>query len=199
MSGKVKIHVRLVPVTEICDRILRPLVRLRQKHATAEMRVDVRAQFLQIDVRLRKIFAVRPFPLVEIRNGIEPQAVDAKAEPEIADLLHQFVHCWIVEIQIRLMRIKAMPVICFRNRVPRPVRGLKIFEDDARVFVFFRRVAPDIELALGRTRRSAARFLEPRVLIGGMVDNELGDDAKSAFMRGIRERRGNRRACRSLD
>ena len=54
-----------------------------------EMRVDVRAQFLQIDVRFRKIFAVGSFPFVEIRNGIEPQAVDAKAEPEIADLLHR--------------------------------------------------------------------------------------------------------------
>src|SRR5205823_3649423 len=114
---------------------------------------------------------------------IQPEAIDPKAEPEIADLLHQFVHRGIVEIQIRLMRIKAVPVIRFRNRVPRPVRGLKIFEDDARVFVFFRGVAPDIKLALGRTRWRAARFLEPGVLIGGMVDNELGNDAKPAVVR----------------
>jgi len=35
-------------------------------------------QFFQIDVRLRKILAVRPFALVEVGNGIEPKAVDAK-------------------------------------------------------------------------------------------------------------------------
>ena len=108
---EVKIHVRFVAVTEIGDGIFRPLVRLRQKHATTELGINVCPQFFQIDVRLRKILAVRPFALVEVGNGIEPKAVDAKLEPEIADPLDHFVHRGVIEIQIGLMRIEAMPVI----------------------------------------------------------------------------------------
>ena len=86
---EMEIHVRLVALAEIGDRVLRPLVGFGEKHATGEIRIDVRAQLLQIDVRLGQIFAVRSFALVEIRNGIEPQAVDAHVEPEIEHLLHQ--------------------------------------------------------------------------------------------------------------
>jgi len=69
------------------------------------------ARNFQIDVRLRKVFAVRPFALIEVGTGVEPHAVDAKLEPEIADLLDYFVHGGVVEIQIGLMRIETMPVI----------------------------------------------------------------------------------------
>ena len=94
--------------------------------------------FFKIDVRLRKIFAVRSFALVEVGDGIEPQAVDAHLEPEIEDLFDHFVHSGVVEIQIGLMRIEAMPVIGLRDRIPRPVRRFEVLEDDARVLVFFR-------------------------------------------------------------
>ena len=70
-----------------------------------------------------------------------------------------------------------MPVVRFRDRIPRPVRGLEVFKDDARLLIFFRRIAPDIKLPLRRAGRRFARFLEPLVLIGSMIDDELGDDA----------------------
>ncbi|KAG0505403.1 MAG: hypothetical protein Udaeo_12590 [Candidatus Udaeobacter sp.] len=61
------------------------------------------AKFVEILVRLGKILAIRVFPFVKIRDGIEPKSVHAHRQPEIADLLHGVVHGWIVEIQVRLM------------------------------------------------------------------------------------------------
>src|SRR5437867_5608826 len=80
-----------------------------------------------------------------------------------------------------------MPVVRFRDRIPGPVRRFEILKDDARVLVLFRRVAPDVELPLRRTRQCAARFLEPRILIRRMIDHEFGDDTKAALMRCLKK------------
>ena len=96
-----------------------------------------------------QIFAACPFPFIKIRNGVETESVDTHSEPKIANFLDCLMHGRIVEIQIRLVRIKAVPVICFCYRVPRPVGCFKIFENDARILVFLRCIAPDIELAFG--------------------------------------------------
>ena len=86
---KMEIHVRRVAFAEISDRVFRPLIGLGQKHAALEIRVDVRAQFHQVLVRLAEILAARPFALVEVGDGIEAQAVDAHVEPEIEHLLDE--------------------------------------------------------------------------------------------------------------
>ena len=98
---------------------------------------------------LRQILAACPFPFIKIGNGVETEPIDTHGEPKIAHFLDCLMHGCIVEIQIWLVRIKAMPVISFCHRVPRPVGCFEIFENDARVLVFFWRVAPDIELAFG--------------------------------------------------
>src|SRR5262249_56249927 len=72
-------------------------------------------------------------------------------------------------------------------------------EDDSRVAVFLRRIAPDIEIfeceivpddsrscGAGVTDSgcsySATRLLEPRVLVGSVIDHQLGDDTQIALM-----------------
>ncbi len=151
----------------------------------------MRPQLAQEFMRPGQILAARAFALVKIWNGIEAQTIDAHVQPKVANFFHCFVHGRIVEIQIRLVRIKAMPVICFCDRVPRPIGSFEIFEDDARIFIFFRRVAPNVEVFVvkvaavagvgdpGRPGRrffaagitnpgysySTARFLEPRILV----------------------------------
>ena len=64
-----------------------------------------------------------------------------------------------------------------------PVRRFGIGEDDADALVFLVRVAPDVEVALGRSGRCAPGRLEPGVLIGGVVDDELGDDPEPEAVR----------------
>ena len=86
----------------------------------------------------------------------------------------------VVEVEVGLVAVEAVPVVRVRDRVPRPVRGLEVLEDDARVAVAVGRVAPDVEVALGRAGPRAARALEPGVLVGGVVEDELGDDPQAA-------------------
>src|SRR2546430_5074176 len=55
------------------------------------------------------------------------------------------------------------------------------------VAVALGRVAPHVEVAPAAARRRAARALEPRVLVGGVVQHELDDDPQPAPMRLLEE------------
>ena len=109
---------RFVAAAEICDGVFRPLIRFREQHAPRKFLIDMRAQVFQIDVGLGQILAIGPFALVEIRHGIEPQTINAHLQPVIANFLHRLMDGRVIEIQIWLMRIKAVPIVRFRNRVP---------------------------------------------------------------------------------
>ena len=140
-------------------------------------RVERAADLLQDVVRLRQVLADRAFALDQVGHGVEAQAVDAAVEPELHDLDHRLEHLRVVEVQIRLMMEEAVPVVRLGGVVPAPVRGLGVGEDDPHALVLPVGLAPDVEVAFGRSRRRAPRRLEPRMLVGGVVDDELGDDA----------------------
>ena len=93
----------------------------------------------------------------------------------------------IVEVQVRLVRIEAVPVVGLGDRVPGPVRLLRIGEDDAGVLVFLVGVAPHIEVACRRARLGTTGALEPAMLVGGVVDHQLGDDADAAIVAGAHQ------------
>ena len=80
-------------------------------------------------------------------------------------------HARIVEIQIGLVRVEAMPIIGLRHRVPRPVRFFGIDEDDAGFREFLVGIAPDIKIAQLRAGFRPARALKPGMLIGGVIDD----------------------------
>ena len=139
---------------------------------------------LQHVVRLGQVLVVGALALDQVRHGIEPQPVDAEVEPEAHHAEHRLEHPRIVEVEIGLMRVEAVPVIGVRDRIPGPVRLLGVEEDDARAGVFLVGVGPDIEVARRRAGLGAPRALEPGMLVGGVVDDQLGDDAEAARMRG---------------
>jgi hypothetical protein len=78
------------------------------------------------------------------------------------------------------VRVEAVPVEGARDRIPAPVRDLGIDEDDPRLLVFVPGLAPDVVVALAAALGRASRALEPRVLVRGVVDDELDDDADAA-------------------
>ena len=170
-------HVAFVALAEILLGVLRPLVGFREKHAAGIGAVDLGADLLQNLVRLRQVLVVGALALDEVGHRIEPQAVDAHVEPEVHDSQHGLEHCRVVEVEIGLVGIEAVPEIGLGFGVPRPVGAQRIDEDDARAGIFLVAVGPDVEIALGRARRRHAGALEPGVLVGGMVDHQLGDDA----------------------
>ncbi len=120
----------------------------------------------------------------QVRHGVEPQAVDPEIEPEPHDAEHGLDHLGIVEVEIGLVRIEAMPVVGLGDRIPGPVGTLGVDEDDARALVFLIGVRPDIEVARYRAWLGAAGALEPWMLVGRMVDHQLGDDAQTALVGG---------------
>src|SRR6185437_11226531 len=91
-------------------------------------------------------------------------------------------HAWIIEIEIWLMGKEAVPVVGLRFLAPGPVRFLGGGGNDAGDKIFLIRVAPDIPVTGARASRASLGAFEPRVLIGGMVDDQFGDDAQPAAL-----------------
>ncbi len=130
-------------------------------------------------MRFRQVLAIGSFPFIEIGHCIQAHAVHSHAEPEVDDPEKGLVHCVIVEIEIRLMGVEPMPEIGLGHRVPGPVGVLKVLEDDPGFLILVRSFVPDIEVALRGSGFGLTRFLEPFVLIRGVVQDQFGDDAKA--------------------
>ena len=206
---KVETHVRLVAFAEIRGRVLRPLIGLRQQHPIWKFRIDVGAQSAEILMRFREILTVGVFAFVKIRHRVQTKTIYTHGQPEVADLLHGIVDSRIIKVQVRLVRIKPVPIVCFCNRVPRPVRCFEVFENNSRILVFFWCIAPDVEVLVGKIvtvagagdpgrscatgvtdsgcSYGATRLLEPWILIGSMIDHQFGDHAQIARMRRIQK------------
>ena len=109
-----------------------------------------------------QVFVVRPIALDEVGHGIESKAVDAHLEPEPHDRQNFLENTRIVEIQVRLMRIKAVPIISVRDRVPSPVRSLGVEKDDARAGIFLASVRPNIKVRAAASRAGERARAETR-------------------------------------
>ena len=135
---------------------------------------------------LGQVLATGALALEEIWDGIQAQTVDALIEPEAQDLDHFLLHSQVVEVQVWLVAEETMPVVLARLRVPRPIGRLGVSEDDARVSVPLIRVAPNVVLAK-RRRRIGAGGLKPRVLVGRVVHDQLGNHPQPTAMGGFDE------------
>jgi hypothetical protein len=176
-------RVAFVAVAKVLAHVFRPLVGLGQQEAVLVARIDRGAQLLDDRVRLGQVFVVGAVALDQVRDRVEPEAVYAHVEPEAHGLEDCLQHRRVVEVQVRLVAEEAVPKELLGDRIPGPVRGLGVGEDDARAVVLLVGVAPNIEVALGGARWRTARGLEPRVLVGGVVDHQLGDDLQVTLVR----------------
>ena len=79
------------------------------------------------------------------------------------------------------MAEEAMPVIGFRDRVPRPVGEFGVYENDACPAITRICVTPHIPVT-ARVDARAARLLEPRMLIGGVVQHHFDDHPDAALV-----------------
>ncbi|MNI03048.1 hypothetical protein D3C73_559410 [compost metagenome] len=185
---KMKRHVALVAITEIFARILRPLVGFGEQHFSGMALVECRTNALQDVMRFGQVLVIRALALDQIGDRVQPKSVDAGIGPITHHLQKLFQHGRIVEVEIRLMRIKPMPVIRAGHRIPGPVRLFRIEKDDPGFGEFLVSIGPDIEIPFRRTRRRMSRPLEPGMLIRRVVDDELDDDPDSALVCGFDKR-----------
>ncbi len=79
-------------------------------------------------------------------------------------------------VQIRLVGEEAVPIVLLRDRIPRPVGGFGVGKNDSGFRKLPVVVVPDVKRALAGAGRCAARGLEPGMLVGGVIDHQLGDD-----------------------
>ena len=180
---EVERHIAFVAVAKVLARVLGPLVGLGEEQPTGEARVHRRAQLLDHLMGLGEVLVGRPLAHAEVGDRVEAQPVDPERQPEVHQPDHGLHDLGVVVVEVWLVGKEAVPIVGLRGGVPGPVRALRVGKDDPRLGVLLVRVAPDVEVALGRARGGAARSLKPRMLIGGVVDHELGDHAEVAAMR----------------
>jgi hypothetical protein len=109
-------------------------------------------------------------------------------EPEAHGLEHLVDHHGVIEVQVGLVRKEAVPVIGLCRLVPRPVGLLCIRENDASVFVNGVALRPDVHVALRGPSGRQARRLEPRMLIAGVVDDQLDHHLHVVLMSRVQEK-----------
>src|SRR6266545_937160 len=136
---------------------------------------------------LNQVLVVGIFSLNEIGDGIETQSVDAQIEPEAQYSQHLDEDTRVVVVKVGLVRIEAVPEIALRHRIPSPVGFFAVDENNARSEIFLVGFVPDIVVAPLRALPCRTRSLEPRMLIGGVVDYEFDDYPDATGMHGGHE------------
>ena len=133
------------------------------------------------------------------RHGVDAEARQALLQPEAHDLRQLVADLRVGQVEIRLVRIELVQVVLAGLAVIGPVRGLLVGEDDVAGLLGRALVGPDVEVAVRRVR-ARARRLEPRVLIGGVVHDEVRDHADPAVAAGPDQlREVAERAQRGID
>src|SRR5205823_10953164 len=105
------------------------------------------------------------FALDQVRHRVETHTIDPEIEPESHDVDDCSEDARIIEIQVRLVRIEAVPVISLSHWVPGPVGFFRVDKNNAGFRKLLVGIAPDVKIAQLRTRLRQPRALEPRVLI----------------------------------
>jgi hypothetical protein len=173
-------------VAEVVDDVLRPLVGLGEQHGVGVGGVDLLAHPLEEGVGGREVLAVAALLLVEVRHGVEAEAVDAQVEPEPQCGEDLLLHGRVLVVEVGLVGEEPVPVVLLAHRVEGPVGRLGVDEDDPRVLELLVVVGPDVVVAVGAVG-VVAGFLEPRVLVAGVVHHEVDDHSHAALVGGIDE------------
>jgi len=120
-------------------------------------------------------------------DDVHAEAVDAAVEPPVHHVIDGGADLGVVPVQVGLLLVEQVQVVLARSLVPGPGRageegppvgGLR---PGLAANVPGAGVTPDVPVALGIIPRGA-RLDEPRVFIGGMVDDQVHDEAHAAFV-----------------
>ena len=176
-------HVEAVAVPEVGPHVLRPHVGLGEQQPPRELRVHPPPQLPHHLVGLGQVLAGGALALHEVGHGVHPEPVHPELEPEAHHLPDLLAHGRVVEVEVGLVGEEPVPVVGLRDRVPGPVRHLGVAEDDPHAAVAVVGVAPDVVVALRAVGRGAG-LLEPGVLVGGVVEHQLGDHPEAPLVGG---------------
>ncbi|MPM39399.1 hypothetical protein SDC9_86032 [bioreactor metagenome] len=168
-------HLALVPVAEVLDHVMGPLVRLAEQQRAGVVVVELLADRLEQVMGAGQVLAVRPVGLDQVGHRVESETVDAQVGPEPQRRQHLVQHPGIVEVEVGLVAVEAVPEVLPAHLVVAPVGLLGVDEDDPGVEVRVGLVAPHVVVAV-RAVRVAPGLLEPRMTVRGVVHHEVDDD-----------------------
>ena len=129
-------------------------------------------------MRVRDRALRHPDRLDQERHRVHAEAGQALGEPVADDLGDLVPDGGVGDVEVGLVRVEAVQVPLAGLRVIRPVGLLLVGEDDVSGLLRGLLVGPHVEVV--ERRLAVAPGLEPRVLVGGVVDHEVGDDADPA-------------------
>ena len=120
--------------------------------------------------------------LFDIRNGIDAEAANALVKPEVGCRIKRLAHLRVLPVQIRLLFGKGVQIILSCHLVQCPGRAAEDAAPVGRCCAIRFRIAPDIPVAFC-IRTVFSGFLEPGMLIGGMIEYEIHHNADIPLLR----------------
>ena len=124
-------------------------------------------------------------------DDVHAEAVHALVEPEAHDVVDLFADLRVLPVQVGLLDGEVVQVELAGRLVPLPHGGAEagnpvVRRDRVAVLVEALRVAPDVVVAVGVVLGGAC-LLEPFVLIGGVVDDEVHHELDAVLVRGFEQ------------
>ena len=176
VEDEVEQHRETVTVTEVLDELFGLDVGLGEDDRIAPSPGELVVQVVQPGEVLARGGVVGHGELDDEGGGVEPEPRHAELQPEPDDLLDLLTHPGVVHVQVGLEVVEAVVVPRPGDVVERPRRVLIAGEHHALAQVARLLLRPDVPVPIRRGRVGASR-LEPRVLVGGVVDDQIDEDA----------------------
>ena len=179
VEQEVEEHRKPVAATEVLEQLLLLDVGLGQQHAVAPPQLGHRPQVVQDREVLLRLGLVRPRHLQHEGRGVHPEPGHAELQPE-GDDLHDLVpdrRFGHVEVGLEVVEAVVVPGLGHLVEGPRLllVAGEHHPLGPVRGFV----LRPDVPVPVRRLRVRPGG-LEPRVLIGGVVDDQVHDHPQAS-------------------
>jgi hypothetical protein len=168
-------------------------VHLAEQHPIALVVVDHLAQAPDdlvvlhgvVDVGVRRGGAGRVVGqaglLAQALHDVDPEPVDAPVEPEPHDVVHGRHDLGVLPVEVGLLGQEQVEVPLLGGLVPRPRGAEGELGDPVVRRLVGGAVAPHVPIALGVVTAGLGR-LEPRVLVGGVVGDEVDQQLHAAVV-----------------
>jgi hypothetical protein len=173
---EVEDEVELVAVLVAEERplVLGRQVDLAQQDAFPVAPFEEGADVLEVAVGIDRRGAVDAVELDEERHGVDPETADPELEPEPDDAGDLLADRRVGDVEVGLGLVEAVEVVLPDLAVVGPHPALIAGEGLGEVGVLGLLVDPDVPVPVGGVGVGPSR-LEPRVLVGRVVDDEVDD------------------------
>lgn len=176
---ELQVELATLRTAEVLQLLVVGQVDLAQQHRLAAAPPEEALQVAEERVRVAHVLTLGRFD--EEGHGIHAETRDAQLHPEADDLRDLVADLRVGDVQIGLVPVERVQEVLLGLLVVLPDRIFLAREDHVRC-IGGSLIGPDVEVAVGRGA-AAAGGDEPRMPVGGVVDDEVDDHADAAIPR----------------